>query len=133
VDSAFASRRARLAGRSRRGSFARELERDGARWGIDGAAAPHLDGLIDIDLESSAVTNCFPVRRMAIADGATVAAPAVYLRAIDLSVERLDQTYRRKGERRYAYLAPRFGADFDLDYDAGGLVTDYPGLAARVQ
>ncbi len=31
---------------------------------VDGEPAPHLDGVLDVDLESSALTNAFPVHRL---------------------------------------------------------------------
>jgi uncharacterized protein len=62
-------------------------------------------------------------------------APAAYLRALDLRVERLAQRYARLedgGERlRYAYAAPELGFEAELAYDRAGLVLDYPGLATR--
>ncbi len=46
-------------------------------------------------------------------------------------VERLDQTYRRLDDRRYDYTSE--GGDFRavLDYDAAGLIVNYPGIAVR--
>jgi hypothetical protein len=59
---------------------------DGAgRWLAGGVPAPHLDGCLDVDLESSAMTNALPVRRMGLAPGARAAAPAAYVRAVGLA------------------------------------------------
>ena len=62
-------------------------------------------------------------------------APAAYVRALDLSVERLEQRYVRlaDGERgqRYHYTSPAFGFECELAYDESGLVLDYPGIAVR--
>ncbi|MDF2978109.1 MAG: hypothetical protein K0S40_2837, partial [Actinomycetospora sp.] len=57
-------------------------------------------------------------------------ASAVYVRALDLAVVRLDQTYRRLDDRRFAYTSDD---DFSavLTYDDSGLVVDYPGIARR--
>jgi hypothetical protein len=99
-------------------------------WTLDGEPAPHLDGLIDIDLEASACTNTLPVHRMDLPAGEVVRAAAVYVRALDLSVGRLEQTYCRIDEHRFAYTSE---ADFsaELVYDAAGLIVDYPGVARR--
>jgi hypothetical protein len=137
LDGRGITRSARVLGRSRLGSFERLLESDGAgRWRLDGAAAPHLDGLLDVDLESSSLTNAFPVRRLALAVGAAADAPAVYVRALDLRVERLEQRYRRiddDGARaRYDYEAPAFDTRCVIVYDQYGLALDYPGIAIRV-
>jgi uncharacterized protein len=58
-------------------------------------------------------------------------APALYVRALDLSVTRLEQTYRRLDDRRYDYTSE--GGDFRavLAYDEAGLIVDYPGIAVR--
>ena len=67
---------------------------------------------------------------MPLVRGEVTEAPAAYVRALDLSVTRLDQTYRRLDDRRYDYTSE---ADFRavLKYDAAGLIVDYPGIAVR--
>src|SRR5919198_3710998 len=104
IDRNWVTRSARVMGRS--GSGRRELtveaEGEGA-WRIDGAATSGLDGCVDVDLESSSLTNAFPVHRLALEVGQTAEAPAAYIRALDLSVERLEQRYRRiedEGQRQ---------------------------------
>jgi hypothetical protein len=136
LDGTGATRSARIRGRSAAGSSAALLEADGAgQWVVNGVPAPHLDGCLDVDLESSALTNALPVRRMGLAPGARAAAPAAYVRAVGLAVERLEQTYLRapdEGARqRYDYSAPAFGFACRLTYDESGLVLDYPGIAVR--
>jgi len=109
------------------------LEADGAGgWQIDGGKAAHLAGCLDVDLESSALTNAFPVHRLGLEPGEQVSVPAAYVRAADLSVERLEQTYRCLEPNRYAYHAPAFDFSCELHYDPTGLVLEYPGIAVRV-
>jgi uncharacterized protein len=137
VDDQWRTQRARVRSRWVGGTAETVIESVGSgRWTVDGAAAPALDGLADVDLESSACTNLLPVRRLGLGVGEAADAPAVYVRAPALQVERLDQSYRRLADdgtgERYAYLAARFDADFVLPYDAAGLVLDYPFLAVRV-
>jgi hypothetical protein len=138
VDDGWITRRARITSRSAAGVRHTLLEADGrGDWLIDGAPAPHLGGCLDVDLESSALTNAFPVHRMRLAVGAGSAAPAAFVRAVDLAVERLDQHYTRtpdgdaSGDPRYDYAAPIFDVSCRLVYDKSGLVLDYPGLAVR--
>jgi hypothetical protein len=100
-------------------------------WTVDGVAAPHLDGLLDVDLEASACTNTLPIHRLVLLDGEAVPAPAVYVRALDLSVTRLDQTYRRVGNRRFDYSSDGGAFRAVLEYDDAGLIVDYPGIAVR--
>ena len=137
VDAGWRSMAARLRGRSVDGVVEREITSTGdGRWRVDGRAAPHLDGCLDVDLESSACTNTLPVHRLGQAVGELADAPAVYVRAVGLDVERLDQTYRRievVDGHRYAYEAPVFDVACELAYDEAGLIVDYPGIAARVR
>ncbi len=94
LDSTGATRGARINGRSAAGSCSTVLEADGAgHWLVDGDNAPQLDGCLDVDLESSAMTNALPVRRLDLTAAAQAAAPAAYVRAVGLAVDRLEQTY----------------------------------------
>jgi hypothetical protein len=136
LDAAWVTRSARVTARTAAGPRETVLESDGAgHWLVDGGAAPHLDGCIDVDLESSAMTNAFPVHRLNLRAGQAADAPAAYIRALDLTAERLEQGYRRiadqDGRQQYEYSAPAFGFTALLRYDDSGLVTDYPGIAVR--
>jgi uncharacterized protein len=130
------TRGARVTSRSASGRRSVLLEADGAgHWLVDGEAAPHLDGCLDVDLESSAMTNALPVHRMMLPVGGRAAAPAAYVRAADASVERLEQEYLRTTDQdahqRYDYTAPAFEFACRLVYDESGLVLSYPGIAVR--
>jgi uncharacterized protein len=136
VDAAWVTRTARVSARTAVGARETRLEADGAgQWLVDGEPAHHLDGCLDVDLESSAVTNTLPVHRLRLAAGGSADAPAAYVRALDLSVDRLEQTYRRIADegvqQRYDYAAPAFGFTSRLVYDESGLLLDYPGIARR--
>jgi hypothetical protein len=133
----WTTRSARVVSRAAAGRREVRLDADGAgRWTIDGAAAPALDGCLDVDLESSALTNAFPVHRLGLAIGLRADVPAAYVRVPDLRVERLEQRYVRlddapDGKQRYHYSAPAFDFECRLVYDEHGLVLDYPGIAVR--
>ena len=133
----WTTRSAQITGRSVSGVHEVRLEGDGTGgWRVDGTPAPELDGCLDVDLEASAFTNAFPVRRLGLGVGDRAEAPAAYVRATDLRVERLEQTYARledDGERsRYDYASPAFDFRAEVVYDRFGLVLDYPGIAVRV-
>jgi hypothetical protein len=138
VDETWRTTSARVWARSRSGEREVIVQSVGSgRWTIDGEPAVHLDGCIDIDLESSACTNTLPVHRLALDVGEAGESPAVYVRALDLDVERLEQRYRRVvdddgTQRRFHYSAPRFEYDDHLVYDSRGLVLHYPGIATRL-
>lgn len=136
VTADWVTRRALITNRSVDGAKTTVLDADDdGHWLVDGTDAPHLDGCLDVDLESSAMTNAFPVHRMALSVGESSPAPAAYVRALDLSVERLEQTYARlpdEGARqRYDYESPGFDFACELTYDESGLVVSYPGIAVR--
>ena len=119
VDDAWRTRRAEVTGRHE----TVVLESDGeGHWRVNERSRPDLDGCVDVDLEGSAFTNAFPVAR-----GATDA-PAAWVR-LDLSVERLEQTYARAGERTYDYESPGFRSR--IVFGADGIVVEYPGIATR--
>ncbi len=136
VDPDWRTRIARVWGRAASGLHELRLEADGAgHWRIDDMPAGQLDGCLDVDLESSSLTNAFPAHRLGLQVGQHAEAPAAYVRALDLSVERLEQRYLRlddDGERqRYLYTAPAFEFECELSYDEFGLVLEYPGIAVR--
>jgi len=136
LDERWFTRSARVWGRSATGEHERFLDADGAGgWTVDGRPAPELDGCLDVDLESSACTNLMPVRRLRLAVGASAQAPAAYVRALDLAVDRLEQDYTRVDDdgphQRYDYRSPAFAFECRLVYDESGLVLDYPGIAVR--
>jgi hypothetical protein len=137
LDEAWHTRSAEISGQSAGRTRALSLKGNGQGiWRVDGVAAPNLDGCLDLDLESSSLTNAFPVHRLGLRAGEQSAAPAVYVRAVDLAVERLEQHYLRidddPGHQRYWYTAPAFDFRCELVYDRAGLVLEYPGIATRV-
>ena len=136
VDEAWRTRQALVSTRTSSGSIERLVEADGmGHWLVDGHEADHLDGCLDVDLESSAMTNTLPVHRLGLPAGGVASVPAAYVRAGELSTGRLEQNYRRiadeGGHQRYDYAAPAFGFTARLVYDGSGLVLDYPGIARR--
>jgi hypothetical protein len=122
---------------SRLGSRTVRLEaQQPGQWQVDDAVAPDIEGCIDIDLESSCCTNTFPVHRLELGVGESADPPAAYVRALDLSVQRLEQRYRRLDDassgQRYDYDAPAFDFSARLLYDESGLLLAYPGIGSRV-
>ena len=137
VDSDWVTREAHVWSRSVAGERELRLEGDGhGAWTIDGRPAPELDGLLDVDLEASAFTNAFPVNRLGLGVGEDAEAPAVYVRAPNLRVARLEQHYRRLADdgarMRFDYVSPALDFRAILVYDESGLVLDYPGIAVRL-
>ena len=136
LDTDWRARSAHVVGRSRSGAHETRIERDeSGAWRVNGRPAPELNGCPDVDLEGSAFTNALPVHRLGLEVGQSADAPAAYVRALDLSVERLEQRYARledeAGHARYDYESPAFDFRCVLTYDEH-LVLEYPGIAVRV-
>ncbi len=130
-DEGWRTREAVISADTVAGALEVKLASDGAGgWTVNDHPRPDLDGLVDIDLEASACTNTFPVHRLHLPPGETVRAPAVYVQAIDLTVRRLHQTYRRLDANRFHYRSEG-GFEAVLRYDDSGLIVDYPGIAVR--
>lgn len=137
LDASFVTRRATIAARIGPNPVSSILvEADGSgSWLVDGHPAPQLSGCLDVDLESSAMTNALPMRRMSLEVGDAARAPAVYVRVRGLNVERLEQHYLRRPNEgpgtSYDYEAAAFEFACRIDYDQSGLVVTYPGIAER--
>jgi len=136
TDATWTTRSAQITGRSASGSRQITLEADGdGHWLVGGETASSLDGCLDVDLESSAMTNALPIHRMRLTVGSQASAPAVYIRAVDLAVERLEQHYTRVPDEApsqcYDYASPTFDYAGRLSFDKHGLALDYPGIAVR--
>lgn len=108
------------------------VEADG-RWRLNGREVPAVEGCVDVDLNFSPSTNLLPIRRLNLAVGEEGAVSAAWLRFPSLEMERLDQTYRRTGERAYRYESA--GGTFvrDIEVNDAGLVTRYPGIWEAVE
>jgi uncharacterized protein len=133
----WTTRSAHVACSSAAGTHEVRIEGDGlGGWTVDGRPAAELAGCLDVDLEASACTNLLPVRRLGLELGERADAPAVYVRAPALAVERLEQSYTRMndddGRRLYDYGAPTFDFYAVLVFDEHGLVLDYPEIATRI-
>ena len=108
---------------------------DEVRWAVNGILRPDLDGCLDVDFESSGVTNTVPVHRGEFVPGEPVDAPAAFVRADDLRVHRMEQRYTltsiTAAGPTFAYESATFDFACELAFDTAGLIRDYPGIATR--
>jgi len=105
-----------------------ELTVDAAgQWRLNGTVCPAVAGCIDLDLNFSPSTNLLPIRRLELAVGQEAPVRAAWLRFPGLTLEPLEQRYRRLDVQTYRYESAggRFVAD--LQVDSAGFVIDYPG------
>jgi hypothetical protein len=135
LDRRWTTRSAQAATATITGEHRVSLSATGQRWVVDGRVRPDLDGCVDVDFESSAVTNTIPVHRLPFAVGAPVSVPAAFVRADDLRVHRMEQLYSFVGSTPegliFDYESATFGFACRLLFDPSGLVLDYPGIAVR--
>lgn len=128
-DASWRTRSARVEGVLGMRSLDYEIERDSdCRWMLNGEPQHAATGLVDIDLGFTPASNLVAIRRFALGIGEATPAPAAYLTFPALELVRLEQSYRRLDETRYAYAAPMFGYEEILDVSPHGFVVDYPGL-----
>jgi hypothetical protein len=121
------TRAARVRGWCGAESVAVELAADADGWTRDGRPCPELERCVDVDLQFTPATNTLPVRRLALAVGAVADVRAAWLRFPELALEPLDQRYERLDPRRYRYSSAEGSFVRDLEVDAAGFVTHYPG------
>ena len=98
------------------------------RWRLNGAVCPGVDACIDLDLNFSPSTNLLPIRRLGLEVGQEATVRAAWLRFPSFALEPLEQRYRRTAPATYRYESAggRFVAE--LQVNAAGLVTLYPGV-----
>lgn len=92
-------------------------------WTVDGAAAPALDGCIDVDLGITPATNTLPIRRLGLEVGSEREIAVAWVKFPGLRVQRAVQTYTRIADNVWRYTSGTFAADLSVDGD--GLVVRY--------
>lgn len=127
-DAAWRTRRAHVAGWIGEREVEAEIAAEDGRWRLNGAEVPGVAGCVDVDLNFSPCTNLLPIRRLGLRVGEEGRVSAAWLRFPGFHLERLEQTYRRTGERTYRYESADGAFVRDLDVDDAGFPTRYPGF-----
>ncbi|WP_155371741.1 putative glycolipid-binding domain-containing protein [Catellatospora vulcania] len=92
-----------------------------------------LSGVLDVDLEATALTNTLPIRRLGLLGaepGTTHTVPMAWIRVPSLQVIPVEQTYTVIDAETIRYSSGSFTADLTVDKD--GFVVNYPGYASLV-
>jgi hypothetical protein len=97
-------------------------------WRLNGIECPVVAGCIDLDLNFSPSTNLLPIRRLDLGIGQEAEVRAAWLRFPSFDLEQLVQVYRRVDESTYRYESGGGSFVADLEVDAVGFVTNYPGI-----
>lgn len=98
------------------------------RWSYDGRSVLDCSGCVDVDLSFTPSTNLLPIRRLALAEGAEASVVAAWLRVPSMTLERLEQRYRRVDASRFAYESDGGRFTAELTVNEHGFVEDYPPL-----
>jgi hypothetical protein len=101
--------------------------------GLPGTEDPdQLFGAFDVDLTGSPLTNTLPIRRLGLLTaerGVAHRLSVAWVLVPSLEVVQADQIYTALGDGKVRFATETFSAD--LDVDAHGFVTHYPGLVSR--
>ncbi|MGH2399357.1 MAG: putative glycolipid-binding domain-containing protein [bacterium] len=98
------------------------------RWRLNGEERPEVMGCIDLDLNFSPSTNLLPIRRLNLAVGEEARVRAAWLRFPSLTLEPLDQLYRRTKASTYRYESAGGSFAAELTVNDAGFVTRYPNF-----
>jgi hypothetical protein len=137
VDTTWRTRDVLVEVAGRFGRRALRLSTDGAgHWTSDKAAAPALEGCLDVDIAATPLTNTMPIRRLDLRVGESREILAAWIDVPDLELEPVRQRYARlhsdDAPARYEYTTVETGARYELTVDDDGLVIDYARFARRL-
>ena len=112
--------------------IALELRSDrNRRWWCNDQEYPEVAGAFDVDLAFSPSTNTLAIRRLNLTVGGSGDLRAAWLPFPELRPRPLDQRYTRLADRRYRFESSSLSFMAELEVEAHGLVTRYPGLWER--
>lgn len=100
-------------------------QREPGAWYQDGLRAEKFDGCSDVDLGFSASTNTATIKRLDLRRGQEGRSLAVLVNEPELSLELLEQSYRRIEDTSYEYTSGSFRALIRVDDEH--VVVDFPG------
>lgn len=134
VDKAFRTLEIRIMAEQEPGSMAalHLLATGDGTWTDDNERRiPSLDGVIDVDIQWSPLTNTLPVRRLDLLPGEEQAISVAYIALPELSLSRVGQRYTRVDDRTVRYVSETRDFVRDIALDDDGFVLEYPGLFTR--
>jgi uncharacterized protein len=91
-----------------------------------------FEGLFDVDLAFSPVTNALPIQRLGLNIGESAEVTAIWIEPEAFALSSLQQRYTRLGQSTYRYESLTHDFTVELDVDNFGLVRSYPGLWQRI-
>ncbi|MFI9586036.1 putative glycolipid-binding domain-containing protein [Streptomyces sp. NPDC052236] len=132
----YVTRELRIRAATTTGSSELRLLHDGhGRWTADGDPLPDVDGALDCDIALSPLTNTMPLLRhgLHLTPGERTFLTA-WVSVPDLTVHPSAQTYTHLARTERGGLVRFASGDYrsDVEFDADGLVINYPDLAHRL-
>jgi len=103
-----------------------QIAADGKRrWVLNSKERPEALGCLDLDLNFTPATHLPTIRRLGLAVGQSAEVRAAWVRFPAFELEPMTQLYRRVDDSTYRVESKN--GQFDLQVDASGFVTSYPG------
>jgi hypothetical protein len=128
-DEAWRSRRGAVRGWLGARRVDRVMERsDTGGWTLDGAAAPGLEALVDLDFGFTPATNLPQLRRVALGVGDAADVTVAWFDVDEPALRVLPQRYERRSVEGYWYESPTSSYAALLEVTPGGFVRVYPDL-----
>jgi hypothetical protein len=127
-DAAWASRSGGVRGFAGGRKVDLSIVHDEDGWIFNGARAPGLERLVDLDYGFTPATNVPQIKRVPPAAGASVQLPAAWLDVGAGTLTELPQRYERRGATTIWYESPTAGYEALLEIAPSGFVSRYPGL-----
>lgn len=134
VDKSFRTLEVRIMAEQEPGSMAALhllASGDGTWTDADERRIPSLDGVIDVDIQWSPLTNMLPIRRLDLVPGEEHNIAVAYIALPELALSRMEQQYTRVNDSTVRYASATRGFERDLSVDEDGVVIDYPGIFVR--
>jgi hypothetical protein len=129
-DRGWYRRSARVSGWVGDDSIEIEISVDSAgRWRLNGGECLEVAGCTDLDLNFSPSTNLLPIRCLDLAIGQEAPVRAAWLRFPSFSPSRSTSFIAAWAVRTTTTRAPAGKFTAELEVDASGFVTRYPGFA----
>ncbi len=120
--------RGKVCGFLGKNAFQHEIRREPDGWRLNGAVVNGLEHLVDLDYGFTPATNALQLRRVAPPIGRTISNPVAWFDLDSVSLIELPQSYERRGEATYRYVAPTVPYEALIKIAANGFVKSYPGL-----
>lgn len=92
---------------------------------------PELDGISDVDIQWSPLTNTLPLNRLGMSVGSHHDVRVAYIALPDLALQVVDQHYHLSSESTLEFSAPGSSESYAIAVDPKGYVKTYPELFTR--